>query len=297
MTTPFWIAAFAALACLLGWILTSLRLYGYKERAASLTDAIEDFLAGRRHGLSLSVRDDAFARLENAAAELQYRCVQEREKGERQLTEEANFLADVSHQFKTPLTALRLFAEMDMPAHRSETIELLDRMEHLIYELLRLEKLKSGAYALTFEETALAPLLEDVFGEFRPLYPEISLTHTGEASLRCDRTYLWEAIGNVVKNACQHAKTRVMVTLEPLSGSVMLTVEDDGGGVEEGRLPQIFSRFGPLSGKDPKSTGLGLAIAREIVEKHHGTILAENGVTGLRVSLCFPIVEGNLAIS
>jgi len=258
---------------------------------------MEDYLSGRIVCLSPSIEDDEFAALENAAAELQHAHSLERERRERVLKEEADFLADVSHQFKTPLAAIRLFSEMDEAMHKDQQLQLVDRMEQLIYALLRLEKFKAGAYELEFNPRNLADSFREISAEMKLLYPDIGIDIQGNAVLRCDEKYLWEAVGNVVKNACQHAKEKVEIQLETNPNSVFIYIEDDGGGVPENDLGFLFRRFSPVSGKDPQSTGLGLAIAREIVEKHHGTIHAENGEKGLRITMCFAILQGRLAIS
>lgn len=286
----------AALVLLTGWAATYWKYKKNRERIANLTEAIEDYLSGRRDNLSLSVADDSLAALENAAAELQYAHLLEKEKRERVLKEEADFIADVSHQFKTPLAAIRLFTEMDESEHAPQMMELLERMERWIYALLRLEKLRSGAYEMEFLPRELSFTVREAVREMEVLYPQTPIAVTGQAILRCDEKYLWEAVGNVIKNACQHASSKVEVVIEDRGTSVFVHVEDDGEGVPEDKLGEIFRRFSTESGREPQSHGLGLAIAREIVERHHGSISAENTQKGLRVTMCFPVIEGRVAL-
>ena len=75
-----------------------------------------------------------------------------------------------------------------------------------------------------------------------------------------------------------------------------VVIEDNGGGVPEAELSKLFERFHRSVNASPDSAGIGLAITKAIVEKHHGTIIAENSNKGLRVSMCFPIIDANLKL-
>ena len=75
-----------------------------------------------------------------------------------------------------------------------------------------------------------------------------------------------------------------------------MIIEDNGGGVAEDELSMLFRRFHRSQNASPDSAGIGLAITKAIVEKHHGTITAENSEKGLRVSMCFPIIDANLKL-
>ena len=75
-----------------------------------------------------------------------------------------------------------------------------------------------------------------------------------------------------------------------------MIIEDNGGGVAEKELPILFRRFHRTENASPDSAGIGLSISKAIVEKHHGTITAENSEKGLRVAMCFPIIDANLKL-
>ena len=78
----------------------------------------------------------------------------------------------------------------------------------------------------------------------------------------------------------------------PVHGKPIVTVSDNGGGVETQELSKIFNRFHRTKKAKPQSAGIGLAITKAIVEKHHGTISAENTEKGLNIIMCFPHLDG-----
>ena len=87
-----------------------------------------------------------------------------------------------------------------------------------------------------------------------------------------------------------------MITVEQLEQSTVVSVKDNGGGVHDEELTKIFNRFHRTENAEPNSAGIGLAITKAIVEKHHGTITAENTDTGLNIIMCFPHIDGYITI-
>ena len=85
--------------------------------------------------------------------------------------------------------------------------------------------------------------------------------------------------------------------LERTEAAFFCTVEDDGGGVSPGELPRLFDRFYRAEGQKSGGVGIGLAIVKEIVTRHHGTITAENGEKGLRMTISMPMLDRNLTKS
>ncbi|MBR0537406.1 MAG: HAMP domain-containing histidine kinase, partial [Clostridia bacterium] len=213
----------------------------------------------------------------------------------------AEFAADVSHQLKTPLAGLRLYCELDEEngnANAEKELRLIEKMERLVAELLKLQKIRADSFDFIFEDAALELLTEETFAAFRPLYPQKRFELSGAAVLRCDRAWLGEALSNIVKNACEHTPENgwISAAIENGDESVILTLEDNGGGVPASELPHLFERFYKAKNASPESTGLGLAITKEIVSKHHGTVTAENAEKGLRLTLCFPKIDANRKI-
>ena len=282
------IAVLTAVLCVL-----AMELWRQDKRAKKLAETMEDFLSGGEEPKPFSLREDSLALVENAASELENRIavLEERLRLENERT--GSLTADISHQLKTPLASLRLFCEMDQSEHVAEQLGQIERMEKLIGSLLRLEKLCADGYAFNFTEQPLRPLIEAVWQELRPLWPERQLFIEGDAALRVDGKWLGEAFQNLLKNACEHTgpQGKIWIRLEQTEHTFYCAVEDDGGGVSEKDLPHLFERFYRAEGQSQSGSGLGLAIAKEIVYRHHGHIRAENTGHGLRIEMTLPVLN------
>ena len=272
-----------------------------KKKTRALKRSIDKFIKdGTMTGLSTS--DGDFAHLQSNVCELETRLIQEREYTKLEAKNNTEFISDISHQLKTPLAGLRLYCEMEhntTPSnHTEKELVLISKMEKLIYNVLKLEKIRSDTYVMNFEETELSDLLLDLKAEFATLFPNKTITVKGGGSLRTDKSWLREALGNVIKNACEHTKAdgKVDIIIEEAEKSVSAIIEDNGGGVHENELPMLFRRFHRTENASPDSAGIGLSITKAIVEKHHGTITAENSEKGLRLNMCFPIIDANLKL-
>lgn len=272
-----------------------------KKKIRKLTKSIDNFLKSNEP-TELSTSDGSLAHLQSNICELENRLMQEREYTKQEAKNNTEFISDISHQLKTPLAGLRLYCEMEHSvspsSHTEKELKLIEKMEKLIFNILKLEKIRSDTYIMSFEETELSELLFDLKAEFSPLFPQKKINIDGKGVFRCDKAWLREALGNIIKNACEHTKTdgKVDITIEQAEKSVSVIIKDNGGGVPENELPMLFRRFHRTENASPDSAGVGLSITKAIVEKHHGTIAAENAEHGLRVALCFPIIDANLKL-
>lgn len=248
------------------------------------------------------LRDDWLAPLQNEISDLENRLALEKQHTAETLSQSAAFVSDVSHQLKTPLAGIRLYCEMraaeDPTPYTEKELALIDKTERLIAGLLRYQRLQTEGVRFVFAPHSLAQIVREQVSELRPLFGEKRFSLTGDVVLRCDRQWLGEAVGNVLKNACEHTAPdgSVDVRISEAEGFINLRISDDGGGVPEAQLPMLFQRFYKAETAAPGSTGLGLAITKAVVEKHHGSVAAENGEKGLVVTLCLPQVEGNRKI-
>ena len=272
-----------------------------KKKVRALTQSIDKYI---KDGTltELATSDGDLAHLQTNICELETRLIQEREYTKLEAKNNTEFISDISHQLKTPLAGLRLYCEMEHnttpSSHTEKELVLISKMEKLIYNVLKLEKIRSDTYVMSFAETEIADIVSELKTEFTALFPQKEITVSGKGSFRCDKSWLREALGNVIKNACEHTKAdgKVDIIIEQAEKSVSVIIEDNGGGVEEDELSMLFRRFHRSQNASPDSAGVGLAITKAIVEKHHGTITAENSEKGLRVAMCFPIIDANLKL-
>ncbi len=279
-------------------VLTSL-LISCRLRTRKLTDQIEAFIAGKDKVLPVSVREDSLAPLHNAVAELENTILVARDLQNQECRRTGDLMADISHQLKTPLASLRLFCEMDNGAHIDDEIKLVEKMERLVYALLRLERLCADGYSFDFAEHDVPGLVHDAWQSLAPQYADKQLTITGSEKLHCDEKWLGEAFLNILKNACEHTAEdgRIAVSIESTDKACFITFEDNGGGASAKDLPHLFERFYRAEGSKAEGSGIGLSMAREIVRHHQGTISAENAADGLRIVICIPLLQNMLVKS
>ena len=202
-----------------------------------------------------------------------------------------DFVASVSHELRTPLTAARAglgllessagdrlaSAERELMANARRNVERLDA---LIADLLTANQL--GAGTLRLEQTAidLRAVVADAMAAVHPLIQtkgqRLELALGEPLPVRGDPARLEQVVLNVLANAHRHTPdgTRIMVSGQRAPDRVLLSVHDDGPGIPEAQLGKIFDRFYHLGGAG--GSGLGLAVARGIVELHGGTIWAES---------------------
>lgn len=201
-------------------------------------------------------------------------------------------LSNISHQLKTPLAALNIYNGLlqqeagDQPAIRDFTLrseQELDRMDNLVQNLLKIAKLDAGTTPLEKTEESVAELMESIRRQFSYRVEQegktLELAGAQDVKLVCDRVWMLEAVGNLVKNALDHTEAGDTVTIEwkAFASTVQITVADTGSGIHPEDLPHIFKRFyRSRFSKDTQGVGLGLPLAKAIVESHDGTIQAES---------------------
>lgn len=265
------------------------------RRLAQQTDR---FLEGGE-ALGVSLKEDDLAALQNSLSRLQNRLLLSQEQTKLEAQRSTRLLTDISHQLKTPLSSLRLFVEMDGGDHLEEEVKLLDKLQTLVSSLLRLERLCADGYTFRFAPQDLRSLVENCRAYLEPMYPEKDFRITGSASLYCDKTWMAEAITNLLKNACEHTQPtgQIRVTLQETAQEVRCAVSDNGGGVQDADLPLIFERFYQAKGRETMGIGIGLSIVKEIIWRHHGQITARNTRDGLEFVMYFPKLDSILSKS
>ena len=199
-----------------------------------------------------------------------------------------NTISDISHQLKTPLAALNIYNGLlqDEDIEVSSVKEFaglseqeLDRIETLVQSLLKITRLDAGAIVLEKNAENVADMMRDIELHFayraRQEKKKIILSGSDHLSLFCDRDWLSEAIDNIVKNAFDHTENGAVIgiTWRALPSGIQIVVKDNGCGIHPEDIHHIFKRFyRSRFSKDKQGIGLGLPLAKAIVEAHNGTI-------------------------
>lgn len=197
-------------------------------------------------------------------------------------------ISDISHQLKTPLAALNIYNGLmqdgtenmaDIQTFAALSEKELDRMEMLVQNLLKITKLDVGSIVFERHMESVSEMMQESREHFRyrAKQEQKHLIYSGDEDVRllCDRSWLMEAIDNLVKNALDHTKEEdtVSVTWQQFSSVVQIRVLDNGSGIHPEDLYHIFKRFyRSRFSKDTQGLGLGLPLAKSIIEAHGGTI-------------------------
>lgn len=199
-----------------------------------------------------------------------------------------DIISDVSHQIKTPLSALKMYHEI-IESHKDDASAVssfteksqreIKRMEDVIYTLLKLARLDAGIIQMEKAPENLSVLMQDVLERFETWaereHKTITLSGKEDVVLSCDALWVSEAIGNIVKNALEHTENGGHIGVKWSQSPLMTQIEisDDGKGIPPEDLYNIFKRFyRSRFSSDVHGIGLGLPLAKSIVEAHGGTI-------------------------
>jgi two-component system sensor histidine kinase BaeS len=199
-------------------------------------------------------------------------------------------LADLGHELRTPLTVIRgeIEAVLDGvhdPQGLGNVIDEVELMERLLDDLRVLTLAEAGRLQLHKEPTHIETLLRDVLASFATVIEErdvetITDFGPGLEEFEADPHRLRQVLANLVSNALNqmHGGGSLVVSARPGPGSIRIEIADTGPGIPEDRLEQVFDRF--VKSGDSAGSGLGLSIARDLVQAHGGTIAAANRPDG-----------------
>ncbi|KYP81931.1 hypothetical protein AYW79_02620 [Ferroacidibacillus organovorans] len=227
------------------------------------------------------------------------------------------FVADVSHELRTPITSLKSYLEALLEGAREDPVtedkflrvmeRETDRMARLIRDLLQLSRFDSGYEALHCEPVPVEVLLHRVTERFSLLAFQSNIQFITKLSdtgvwIQIDRDRIEQAIDNIISNALKYTPSGGKITVDARMDEskewVMLTISDTGSGIDPRELPHIFERFYRVDlsrARQLGGSGLGLSIAKEIIEAHGGTIRATSARNeGTAFVIGLPVCEGEI---
>ena len=216
---------------------------------------------------------------------------------EKETERQQNFFQNASHELKTPLMAIQGYAEgiqagvMDTASAAEVILEESDRMTELVEELLDISKIDMGRQQLALSEMDVRELLYDSIRAVEPAAAASGIAIVPDfpdepVMVSCDDTRLRRAVTNILSNGLRYARSELCLTCRTDKHRVTIRIQDDGDGIAEEDLPHIFDRF--YMGRSGKS-GIGLALTKEIVHLHRGTIRAYNGDSGAVFEITLPM--------
>ena len=216
---------------------------------------------------------------------------------EKEAERQQTFFQNASHELKTPLMAIQGYAEgiqagvMDTASAAEVILAESDRMTELVDELLDISKIDMGRQRLTLSEMDVRELLYDSIRAVEPTAAADGITITPDfpetpIMVSCDDTRLRRAVTNILSNGVRYARSQLHLTCRTDKRHATIRIQDDGDGIAAEDLPHIFDRF--YMGKNGKS-GIGLALTKEIVHLHKGTIRAYNGDGGAVFEITIPV--------
>jgi two-component system, OmpR family, sensor histidine kinase BaeS len=213
-----------------------------------------------------------------------------------------SFLADVTHELRTPLSVIRGQAEAIAdgmypadPAHLAPILDATQALDRLVEDLRTLVLTDAGSLVLNKEPTDVAALLADSVESFKPQADSAGLELESDLAaglplVDIDPARIRSVIGNLLSNAIRHTPPggSIKVGLSRSGDQAVVTVADTGEGIRPELLPHVFERF--VKGADSNGSGLGLAIAHDIAAAHRGKLEIESEPgSGTRLRLSLPL--------
>nr|WP_294450968.1 HAMP domain-containing sensor histidine kinase [uncultured Gemmiger sp.] len=252
-------------------------------------------------------------------AEAQLRLVRQQAQRSAQIAREAeqrknDLIVYLAHDLKTPLTSVIGYLTLlrDEPQISTElrarytniALDKAERLEDLINEFFDITRFNLSHIELELRKTDLTRMVEQVVSEFGPMLAEKQLTCRTELPARmeyaCDPDKMARVFDNLLRNACHYSypDTEVTIRARTTESEVMLSFENQGHTIPPEKLDRLFEQFFRLDESRASRTGgagLGLAIAKEIIELHGGTIAAESADEHIRFVVRLPLRDVSAA--
>lgn len=262
-----------------------------KKRIKELENLI-DRLGERNY--SIPMVQDEFSILEDKIYKIFIELVETRESIEENSKKQTQNLEDIAHQIKTPITSMIFDLEMiDKDEDNKKEIEglelQLERLNSLADILLKLSSLDANVDKMEKSEVLISEIIEYALDILRKSVDEKNIKiicDYKDYEIKVDYYWVCEALINIIKNALNREETtkiKISTNKNPIYTEII--IEDDGGGIKEENFKKIFERF--YKSPDSKGFGIGLAMAKSIIEANNGDISVKNGKDGAIFKLKF----------
>lgn len=255
------------------------------KRISALTDYLEKVNTGQR-GVLFSTGEDELSKLQDEIYKTVTELYQTREAALNARKSLAENLDNIAHQIKTPITSISLSTQMmyeePSPVHLKEIRRQLSRLTHLEESLLLLSRIDAGTLPLERKEidvfTVLMLAADNLQELFRKADVSVHIPEADEMMITADMDWTMEAVMNLMKNCMEHTPPGGMVSCayeeNPLY--VQIRIWDTGSGFVKEDIPRLFERFYRGQNAKAGSIGIGLSLARGIIERQNGTVSAQN---------------------
>lgn len=281
-----------------GGIVVTIVLLSYNKKREEKISDINSYIGKVNRGnYELKIEEngeDELTKLRNELYKTTVLLRETAENSEKEKTNLSNSLTDISHQLKTPLTSIRIMIDniqnnpdMDEKT-RNEFIEdiskQIDWISSLVISLLKLAKFDAGSIVMRDEEINVKKLIQNIISNLAILIDikdiKIEESISEQITLFADYNWQLEALTNIIKNCIEHSFDGGKIKIEAESNSVFtkIIITDEGEGIEKKDLNRIFERFYKSAKSSENSIGIGLALAKTIIEKERGYIKVESEV-------------------
>ena len=250
------------------------------------------------------ISEEKYSALENSMKQYLDSNFQARKNQQEQKEVIQKLISDIAHQTLTPISNLKIYGEiLSETNHENQKeidtiLEQTEKLDFLIQSLVKLSRMESGIIAVHPEDTAIAQMFASIQQQFNIKAMEKDITlelFDNDLHVMCDAKWTEEALGNIVDNAIKYTAGggTVQIKAEQYSFFVKIDIIDDGIGIKKEEIPKIFGRFyRSLSVADQPGVGIGLFLAREIIQAQKGYIkVTSKRGKGSTFSVFLPIAK------